>query len=182
MFAVRFYLGGIAIKPGVVRQVVATPTVSRFHRDEESGLQGKPLSITANEAPYASGATIERQITGKDTIGGIQLQIIPQFDVENVYAGNLRDVISRDINEARGGILGRFISYENPIPNSTVELDVLKTPRELGLSENEVIHIKNTAHRQKSREKLIKDLFMEEPPVLTHAHFLELELYRRSDI
>jgi hypothetical protein len=173
-------LDGIAIKPSIVRQFVATPTVSQLRCDEASALRGKSPSIMANETLSASGATIEWQMTGKDTIGGIQLQIIPQFDVKNMHAGNTKDVIPQDTDKLSGDMQGRFISYEDPVPDSVVQFDVLKTPRELGLPENRVIHIEDMSHRRERRKKSIRDLFMETPSPLTPADFLELEIYDNS--
>lgn len=169
-------LDGIAIKPGIVRQFIATPTVSQLRRDDSSALRGTSPSIMANATLSASGATIEWQMTGRDTIGGIQLQIIPQFDVKNMHAGNIKDVIPQDTNRVSGDVQGRFVSYRDLVPDSVVQFDVLKTPRELGLRENKFIHIKDMSHRQEMRKKSTRDLFMEAPSSLTSADFLELEI------
>jgi hypothetical protein len=71
---------------------------------------------------------------------------------------------------------GRFVSYRDLVPDSVVQFDILKTPRELGLQENKFIHIKDMSHRQEMRKKSIRDLFMEAPSSLTSADFLELEI------
>src|SRR6185369_3501299 len=39
------------------------------------------------------GATIEWQMTGADSWGGIQLQIIPEHDLKRIWAGNCKDII-----------------------------------------------------------------------------------------
>jgi hypothetical protein len=173
-------LDGIAIKPGIVRQFVATPTVSQSRRNASSALlpmsgngHRKSPSEKANETLPASGATIEWQMTGKDTIGGIQLQIVPQFDVKNMHAGNTKDVISSDDK-------GRLISYADPVPDSALQFDVLKTPRELGLKENDVIHIKDMNQLRQSRRKSIRDLLTEAPNPLKPGDVLELEIRNKS--
>jgi hypothetical protein len=38
------------------------------------------------------GASIEWQVTGQDSLGGIQLQIIPMFDINSMFAGSIKDV------------------------------------------------------------------------------------------
>jgi hypothetical protein len=58
----QLWLDGIAIKPGVVRQFVAMP--------------------------MDSGYSIERQVTGMDNVGGLQLEIIPaRYIFESVHKG-----------------------------------------------------------------------------------------------
>jgi len=58
----QLWLDGIAIKPGVVRQFVAMP--------------------------MDSGYSIERQVTGMDNVGGLQLEIIPsRHDFKSVHKG-----------------------------------------------------------------------------------------------
>jgi hypothetical protein len=173
-------LDGIAIKPGIVRQFVSTPTVSRLRDDEDSAPRGDSLDISLNEVLSTSEATVERQMTGKDTLGGIQLQIIPQYDVKNLHAGNTSNVIPQRSNEGSSDVRCRFISYEYPVPASAMRFDVLKSPKELGLQENEVIHIKDLNYQQTRRKKLIKDLFIEVPSTQMSTDFLELEVYTSS--
>jgi hypothetical protein len=173
-------LDGIAIKPGIVRQFISTPTVSRLRGDEDSEPRGDSLDISLNEALSTSEATVEWQMTGKDTLGGIQLQIIPQYDVKNLHAGNTCNVIPQRSNKGSCDVRCRFISYEYPVPASAMQFDVLKCPKELRLQENEVIHIKDLNYQQTRREKLIKDLFVEVPSTQMSTDFLELEVYTSS--
>lgn len=51
VFPNQYWIDGSAVSPGVVRQFVAMP--------------------------YGSGSSIEKQVTGMETVGGIQIEIIP---------------------------------------------------------------------------------------------------------
>jgi hypothetical protein len=89
-----------------------------------------------------------------------------------MHAGNARDVVPQSF----GG--GRLVSYQDPVPESALQFDVLKTPRELGLQENDTIHIKDINQRAaRKRSKLIRDLLTEAANPLTSDDILELETH-----
>jgi hypothetical protein len=166
-------LDGVAISPGVVKQFVAAKLTSQSKQEAMSRSTSKPQNQSSDphvrqptEAFQPIGETIEWQMTGKDSIGGIQLQIIPQFNVGNMYAGSMRDV---------SPVARQLQSYE-PLDETPIKYDVLKSPGELGLSEGDTIHVKNMLQqKQGARPKLIRDLVVEAPGNLTEVD-VELEI------
>ncbi|KAJ2971626.1 hypothetical protein NUW58_g9363 [Xylaria curta] len=135
------------------------------------------------------GGTIEWQMTGKDEVGGIQLQIIPQFRLGRMFAGSMKDACPRECN-------GVLESYQ-PVPHDAVVYNVLKTPEELGLGEGDYIHVREfeprpipewertdskgpgiryrMANRKETRRKIVADLATESP---FSSETLELEAVR----
>jgi hypothetical protein len=107
-------------------------------------------------------------MTGKDTVGGLQLQIIPEYDVGSIQYSNMQNTVLSDKD---------WISYVDPVPKGAQCYDSLKTPRELLLKDGDVIHIKNMAKLQPSRKKQVVDLLVESPVPLNLADPIELELY-----
>jgi len=166
-------LDGIATSPGVVKQCVATQmtmmgkgmTVASANIDFESGgSNGEQHSQTTR----AKGQTIEWQMTGKDRIRGLQLQIIPRFKVERIFAGSTRDVCPDDDDE-------NLRSYER-VPHTAAQYDVLSTPEELGLSDGDIIHIKDMGLKERqSRSKLVRDLLRERPLTQAQSSTITLE-------
>ncbi len=56
----------------------------------------KPGSKTSQDGPdeedeTPAGASVEWQVTGRDEVGGLQLQIIPTFDVERICASSVKN-------------------------------------------------------------------------------------------
>jgi hypothetical protein len=172
-------LDGIAVNPGIVKQFVATkmtPVPKQQLKTSSFGnfqmRSGDKGATDETETPKGDGQTIEWQLTGKDEIGGVQLQIIPQFQIEQMFAGSIRDACPSRHGEPAE-------SYQ-PIPKSAMYYDVLKTPEELGLSEGDVINIKNLAEtREPSRTKVIRDLLAEAPGDIDLSDIVELEAFRR---
>lgn len=173
------WLNGIATTPGVVRQFVATKMVplrlTECHRPRSTTLSGGGDSgagsedtgyYNSNDSP---GATVEWQITGEDNLGGIQLQLIPDFNIEKMSATSERDVCTL----GRDSELLTFPSRGKAIANT---YDVLKTPKELGLPVGSVIHIKDMAKRRSSRPKTIMDLIRESPANLKVGDVIELQV------
>jgi hypothetical protein len=167
-------LDGIAVRPGIVKQLVAVPTASRGHTAPHIKAR-RPVKKARTSAPEKedaiTGASIESQMTGRGTIGGIQLQIIPEFDLDRMRAGNTADVMagekrtptSRKEPETEEDDRAVLLSYKHPIPASASAFDLLKTPRELGLREGQHIHMKDMKNVLKDRPKTIRDLFRETP-------------------
>lgn len=177
-------LDGVSISPGVVKQLVATRMTSVENPQRRVSFLSKFGAESSNvdakdiaELPSEEVQTIESQMTGKDEIGGIQLQIIPQFKLKHMFAGSMKDACP-----AQHG--GPLESYQ-PVPASVVKYDVLKTPEELGLHEGDVIHIRSLKNERGSwgwREKLVRDLLAEVPGALSLVDLVELEVFRPSSL
>lgn len=130
-------LDDIALQPVVVRQFVATPLVPhsdsiRLQRTPpKSGRNSKKVPDEHFDETLAPvGGTVEWQMTGKDSVGSIQLQIIPQFDVSRIHAGNSKDVIP---NSRRANIIPQsddgteasevqLVCYQDPPPSAVYSM------------------------------------------------------------
>ena len=97
------WLHGIATEPGIVKQFVATKmTTLNNEMPHRSNLtsEAQPSSSQARDKEGISdskkkppGNTIEWQVTGRDYVGGIQLQIIPRFKRADIFAGSKQNII-----------------------------------------------------------------------------------------
>jgi hypothetical protein len=83
------WLDGIATSPGIVKQFVATklnPPRQKPPQQPSSDFTSNSSNIktsgTKKDWEDEEGGTIEWQVTGQDTIGGFQLQLIPEFDIQ----------------------------------------------------------------------------------------------------
>lgn len=149
-------LDGISIKPGVVKQFVAMKMSPEPKKEVANAHMGAGQGLESCEvSELGKGATVEWQMTGKDEVGGIQLQIIPQFRVVRMFAGSMKDACPAEYG-------GALRSYQ-PVPDDSVVYDVLKTPEDLGLSEGDFIHVKEIA-----------DLVAEAP---SPSDILDLEIF-----
>jgi hypothetical protein len=171
------WLHGIATAPGLVRQFVATKMVpsQEPHRPGNTTLSGDEDGVDFEDTNHRSGndptgSTVEWQITGEDNFGGIQLQLIPDFNVEKMSATSERDVCVLD----RYSDLLTFPSRE---PSTADTYDVLKTPEELGLRVGSVIHIKDMVERESNRPKTVMDLIRESPVKVKVGHVIELQIH-----
>ena len=160
----QIWLGGIATKPGVVRQFVATESSPPRRGDMESqihSLKAVPQHETASQhtldADDRAGSSVEWQMTGQDTLGGIQLQIIPAFDVQGVFAGSSRHVCPKSAGSTE------LRSYDIDNVKATVSYDVLQSPSELGLHVGDFIHVKDMRSLEGSRSKVVSDVMIETP-------------------
>ncbi len=164
-------LDGIAVSPGIVKQLVAVPTVSQCRTARNAKLKTQQRNLWTQQSTgdgEATGASLEWQISGKDTIGGIQLQILPELEIDRMWAGNTEDIIGSHgfaitDKESSTGQDEEIVlqSYKDPIPASVSAFDLLKTPRELGLREGQNIHIKDLKNLQKNRPKTVGELATE---------------------
>lgn len=152
----QIWLDGIATKPGSVRQFVATETAPPRH-DNSSQPGTESNSRTSSRDDGRAGSSVEWQVTGRDAVGGIQLQIIPTFDVESMFAGSARDVCP----QSAGSKVLR--SHDPDSLEGSVLYDVLKSPLELGLIDANVIHVKNMLSLQSNRPKTASDVAIEGP-------------------
>lgn len=170
-------LDGIAVSPGTVKQCVATATTAaRREMPRSSSTFNTPIRSggkAAKDGPQPAspeGMTIEWQMTGRDEVGGIQLQIIPQFQVEDMFAGSVKDACPRRH--------GRPIKSYQAVPESAADYDVLKTPEELNLRDGDFIHLRNLAQgKNPSRGKVVGDLLAEGPENTSDT--LNLEVFRK---
>jgi hypothetical protein len=142
------WLDGIAISPGIVKQFVATPMELPGEMSEKEllpfqGTNGmwRRFSTSASFQTSIPDASVEFQVTGKDSVGGLQLEIIPEFDVGRMS-------FSRSRNCIRGDQRG----HEQI-------LDILQTPLQQGLREGDVIHMKDLSTRRDERQKMVCDLW-----------------------
>ena len=80
------------------------------------------------------GASIELQVTGRDAVGGLQLEIIPEFNKERMSFSKTRNTYYTDSTTMtpRGSLRG-----------TTGKLNVLSTSAELGIEDGDIIHFKN---------------------------------------
>jgi hypothetical protein len=170
------WLDGIATSPGIVKQFVATklnPPRQKPPQQPSSDFTSNSSNIktsgTKKDWEDEEGGTIEWQVTGQDTIGGFQLQLIPEFDIHNMSAGRRRDVCGwGDDWEPQ--------SYINPVPADSEHFDVLKSPLELGLRPGDIIHVKNMKKPTKERPKVVKDLLTEGPIKLTVTDIVDISI------
>jgi hypothetical protein len=171
----QLWLDGISTSPGIVRQFVATemapprraePEKARgmTRRLEKSRGQNAKASRSkstttketeAHTTPDPQGASIEWQITGQDSVGGIQMQIIPMFDISSMFAGSVKDVCQTSTQETA------LESYDDSKKIQAHVFDVLRTPQDEGLAPGDIIHIKNMKTRETARPKVLTDLLDE---------------------
>jgi hypothetical protein len=173
------WLDGIATSPGIVKQFVATnmapprrATNQKSEKKAKSDGNGSRVPENGDDEDAQIGATVEWQVTGQDTVGGVQLQIIPSFDVRGMHAGCMKDICKTDDYYDMTSYY-----YQN---GSTRDFDVLKTPKEEGLRVGDVIHIKDMKTRRENREKVVGDLLAETSISLTALDVIELEIYPRE--
>lgn len=175
----QMWLDGIATRPGKVRQFVAAETAPPRQEKKAYNITRKAVARKAvqkqetndmswDEEDARPGASIEWQVTGQDAVGGIQLQIIPTYDVQNMFAGSTKNVCH--------GFWG-LESYA-PLPDGAREFDVLNTPDDEGLDDGQIIHIKNLRFRLDNRDKTVADLMSEAPTPLSALDVVQLEFKR----
>ena len=97
------WLHGIATEPGIVKQFVATK-MTALHNEMPHGSnltrEAQPSSSQVRDKEGISDfktelprSTIEWQVTGRDYVAGIQLQIIPRFKRADIFAGSKQNII-----------------------------------------------------------------------------------------
>ncbi|KAH6879994.1 hypothetical protein B0T10DRAFT_412368 [Thelonectria olida] len=162
-------LDGVSVQPGIVKQFVAMKPNPEPKKDKRATSSGANMAAAPETA--SKGGTVEWQMTGKDEVGGIQLQVIPQFKREIMFAGSMKDASPMKLG-------GRLESYV-PVPGDVVSYDVLRTPKELGLHADETIHIRNLGlKRERDRSKRVTDLTLETPNPADPSDTVELEVFR----
>ncbi|SCO50241.1 uncharacterized protein FFMR_10204 [Fusarium fujikuroi] len=154
----QLWLDGIATAPGVVKQFVATEMApprtvksqgSRVNERSQDEDASSDHSIHTNNP---EGASIEWQLTGRDEVGGLQLQIIPAFEPDQIHAGSNRNAYK----------MSRSDVSDSSLPTSEgCVFDVLSTPAELNMKEGQTIHVKDLKSLAPSRPKVVSDLIDE---------------------
>jgi hypothetical protein len=170
------WLDGISTSPGIVKQFVATEMVPP-RKPKKTGTYGKgktrmveDCTDEEDEAIAPIGASIERQITGEDAVGGVQLHIIPAFDVKRMSACSRKNVCQR--HEGSHIMLATVVDY---LPEGATAYDVMETPEDQGLPVGDFIHLKDLKNLRESRPKTVADIFHESPVLLTPRDVIELE-------
>jgi hypothetical protein len=105
-------------------------------------------------------------------VGGIQLQIIPIFDVGNMFAGTTKDVC-KEPN-------GDCISYNRSLIFQARSFHVLNTPTDAGMYDGDTIHIKDFKSQLERRPKVISNLRAEAPSTLSPREILEVQIEYRN--
>lgn len=111
------WLDGIAVAPGLVRQFVTVP--------------------------HLSPESIEAQVTGSVGVGGIQIEVIPQYQLGRFY------LMRRDHHPPEVRQAGHMALREYPAANA------LESPSELGIPLDTRIHARERAGP--SRERTLRD-------------------------
>jgi len=153
----QHWLDGIATSPGVIKQFVATPMLSPAQQDIRRSLrQEREIRRTqdpnTDQGDFEFGASIELQLTGYDRTGGFQLAIIPEFDVKRMSFSASPNTWYTDTETAT--LQGKFRGRRG-------KLDVLRTPKELGFSEGDKIHMKDLGNPTPDRPRVLSDLWAE---------------------
>ncbi|EXL39953.1 hypothetical protein FOCG_17455 [Fusarium oxysporum f. sp. radicis-lycopersici 26381] len=169
----QLWLDGIAIAPGMVSQFVATEMAPPRSQESRNHRSNRELEALSSPSPHdtPSGASIEWQITGRDEVGGLQLQIVPAFETDSMHAGSTRNVCMTSHG---------VISAVTPPPTIEHVFDVLSTPAELNLKIGQVIHVKDLKASAQSRPKVVSDLLNEGPSKLTCQDVVELDAVYES--
>lgn len=171
-------LDGIATEPGIVKQFIATQRIpsadqaATFLAEEISDVGfGLPEGRENSKNLGIADTSIEWQMSGKGQIGGIQLQVIPEHDIENMQFSNVPDhVLEND----------HLDSYYTPIPLNARSLTVLKNPSEQSILVGDTIHVKNKKEVRPQRLKIVKDLWFESPSPLTSTAGMDLEIFYQA--
>ncbi|KAK5659860.1 hypothetical protein OQA88_13323 [Cercophora sp. LCS_1] len=163
-FVVRPYLGGVN---GTTGEHVLGDMASLLRKMNQLSIDQDYIRI------WVKGASIEWQVTGRDSVGGIQLQTIPEFDIENISAVSLKDTCV-----APGGAGPQ--SYDEAREADAQRYNALKTPKELGLLAGSAIHLKDLRTRETWRPKTVADLLREslQNPEGETRNDLEIDMLR----
>jgi hypothetical protein len=168
------WLDGIATSPGLVKQFIATPILSATQqstgetlRNREALCSKREPSSKGDPASLPVGASVELQVTGKDAVGGFQLEIIPAFDTSQISFSNTSDICFQ-------GLVHK--SYLNFIPGAVKRLEPLKSPFEQGLIVGDLVYMKDMRAAQRDRVKTLEDLWNEAPTSQFGLESLRLEV------
>ena len=171
-------LDGVATKSGVVKQFIATQRIppadqaARFLAGEVTNVN---LGLTEGQRRFKNhkiaNISIEWQMSGKGNVGGIQLQFIPEHDIEHMRFSNTPDHILEN---------GHLKSHFTPAPSNAKSLDLFKNPSEQNIDLGDTLHVKDTKHVQPERLKTVKDLWSESPFTLDSTEDIDLDIFYRA--
>ncbi|EXJ68609.1 uncharacterized protein A1O5_08403 [Cladophialophora psammophila CBS 110553] len=131
------------------------------------------MRFTDEKQQHQRGSTIEWQITGEDSAGGFQLQIIPDFRIAAMSATSTRHVCC-------SGEPGKLQSYTYNFYDDTTSFDVYKSPTELNLPVGSTIYIKDLTTLKQDRPKTALDLIAEAPAHQNAIDTVEIEIYQEQ--
>ena len=134
--------------------------VNPLKLNEPRTLQPNPLQ----------GASVEWQMTGKDSVGGFQLQIIPQHQTDAMHFSNTADTIKDSYT---------WISH-TPSSCFHSSFNALLAPKDQGLKDGDLIHVKDLRKQKPERPKVVRDLWREFSP--DQPTTLDLEEYPTLDL
>ncbi len=115
--------------------------------------------------------SIEWQMSGKGDVGGVQLQIIPEHDVEHMRFSKTPDHILE---------YDHWQSYIFPASPNAHSLDLFKTPSEQNIDIGDTIQVKNSREMQPQRQKTVKDLWLESPYPLDSTEAIKLDVFHTA--
>ena len=171
-------LDGVATKPGVVKQFIATqriPSADQAARFLAGEVTNVNLGLTEGQGRSKNheraGVSIEWQMSGKGNVGGIQLQFIPEHDIEHMRFSNTPDHILED---------GHLKSHFTPAPSNARSFDLFKSPSEQNIDIGDTLHVKDTKDAQPERLKTVKDLWSESPFPLASTEGIDLDIFYRA--
>lgn len=155
----QHWLDGIATAPGVIKQFVATPMLSPAQQEARRVQQRERELVkghepTTRQKDVEIGASIELQVTGYDRTGGLQLAIIPEYDLDRMSFTRTPNCFHK---------AGQFVSLPSNPTGYRPNLNALRTPNELGLVDGDKIHMKDLDKIDPERPKVLGDLWAEAP-------------------
>ena len=149
------WLDGVAASPGQVKQFVAVPMPPLENREEKHYVHESRQGSSSLQSFDLIGKSVEFQITGKEEVGGIQLEIIPEFEIASMFFSKLR--YSFDIKRNR-----RKNYLVKPLDKPRGDLEPLKTPAEQLMKPGSYFHMRNlSASLLPDRPKQVGDLLAE---------------------
>jgi len=160
-------IDGIAIAPGYVSQFISTRMQAKASArkiksvmEDRRGFQhGKIGSMAVSSSTYTpAGRSVENQMTSKDAIGGIQLEIIPALDPTTMFFSKKPHIRS---DFASGWpVINEYDRHDvSEIKEQWADrLDPMKTPAELGFHPRDVIYMKDVRSIVPCRKKTLSDL------------------------
>ncbi|RDB30966.1 hypothetical protein Hypma_000125 [Hypsizygus marmoreus] len=113
------WLDGISTSPGVVRRKFC----SLFNANREATENAERAEFVA--VPLGHGHTVEGQVTGKEDVGGLQIDVFPAYSIDGKFSCGDQDLNIFKSPRQLGLKLGEVIEIEDmSIPVGTVLLDV----------------------------------------------------------
>ena len=150
------WLDGVASAPGQVKQFVSVPMTPQSKSKARQSSSDAGLDGSHYHLQDAGGKSIEFQLTGKDEVGGIQLELIPEFDTTVMSFSRVRNKIAAKVDTEDE-------TEDESQKDLTDDLNVLESTAEQLIPKGYTIHMKNLASLQPDRRKILSDLQDESP-------------------